>query len=464
MNRGYFATVQGGKAHKPGNAPLRGRNHGDKHVRIPGNARACPGRKWGWRMKCDPVSARHRTGRHGRRARAGTFVAGMSLLALTPVQPSAQAGGLSGPSSVAAELEPGDGLTDPQFRSDFPRDVLPGWFAWKDGLAGDGFRFNVDYLALGQSSGANIGTGEAGGGIARFYGAWQATERGALTFKVESRHRYGAVAPQFLGLDGGAISITGTAFNDSGAILTNLFWTQRGAGGAWTVQAGQIDVTDFLDIYGGVSPYTAFQNLAFNTNPTINAPNPGLGIAGGLALGGNVYAVASVADANADPASPGFDVFRDGDLFKSIEIGYTSGLARIYFDNVHVTLWHGDAQSGGGRPEDYGAVFSAAWFIDNRWLPFLRAGISQGTAALYERSLSTGIAYYGRNTDGAGIGLNWAEANGVPGTQFTAEAFYRFAISPGLQITPSVQFISNPLLSPNQTSFALFGLRTRIVF
>ena len=266
-----------------------------------------------------------------------------------------------------------------------------------------------------------------------------------------------------MGLNGGALSITGTAFNDNGAMLTNLFWTQRAADGSWTLQFGQIDVTDFVDVYGLVSPYTGFQNLAFNTNPTINAPNPGLGIAGGVKLGSNFYAVASVADANADPTNPDFDVFSDGNLFKSLEIGYTSGFDRIYFDNVHVTLWHADAADDGSRPEDYGASFSAAWFIDNQWMPFVRAGWAKGTAALYERSFSTGIGYYGRNTDLAGLGLNWAEARGVPGTQFTTELFYRFSISPNFQITPSLQYIDNPLTSA-QSGFPILGLRARVVF
>ena len=372
--------------------------------------------------------------------------------------------GLGGPSSVEAELEPRDGLTDPQFRSDFPRNVAPGWFAWKDGLAEKGFRFNLDYLALRQSTNADIGTGEAASGIVRFYGNWQATKLGSVTFKFESRDAYTPVAPQFLGLDGGALSITGTAFNDNGVLLTNLFWTQRAADDSWTVQVGQIDVTDFLDIYGAVSPYTAFQNLSFNTNPTINTPNPGLGIAGGARLGNNFYVVGSLADANADPSSPDLDVFRDGELFKSLEIGYTSGFDRIYLDNIHLTLWHADAADNGSRQEDYGAAFSAAWLVDNTWLPFFRAGASKGTAALYNRSVSAGIGYYGRNTDGAGIGLNWAEANGVPGSQKTVELFYRFSISPGLQITPSIQFIDNPLTNPNQSSITLIGLRTRIVF
>ncbi|MBT3143871.1 MULTISPECIES: hypothetical protein [Roseobacteraceae] len=132
-----------------------------------------------------------------------------------------------------------------------------------------------------------------------------------------------------------------------------------------------------------MSPYTAFQNLAFNTNPTINAPNPGLGIAGGLKLSRNIYAVGSIADANADPTSPDLDVFSDGKLFKSLKVGYTSDFERIYFDNVHLTFWHANAADDGTRTEDYGVAFSAAWFVNNTWFPFFRAGVNKGEAALY---------------------------------------------------------------------------------
>ena len=376
----------------------------------------------------------------------------------------AVAQGLGGPSSVQADLEPGDGLTDPQFRSDFPRNIAPGYYRWKDELAKNGFSFNIDYLALGMTSDSDLGEGDSSGGILRFYGNWKATENGSLTFKIEDRHAYGDVAPQNFGFDGGALSIPGTAFNDNGTMLTNLFWTQRSPDGNWTFQIGQLDVTDFLDVYGLVSPYTAFQNLAFNTNPTINAPNPGLGIAAGVKLSDNFYAVASLADANADPTSPDFDVFSDGDLFKSLEIGYTSGLDRIYFDNIHVTFWQADGSDENNRREDYGATFSAAWFLDNKWMPFVRAGTSKGRAALYEKSVSVGLGYYGKNTDLAGIGLNWAEADGISGNQETAEIFYRFSISPNLQVTPSVQYINNPLLNQDDSHMTLLGLRARVVF
>lgn len=114
-------------------------------------------------------------------ASTGVFV----LLAFPAI-----AQGLGGPSSVQSDLQPGDGLTDPHFRSDFPRNVAPGWFAWKDKLAERDFRFNLDYLALGQSSNADLGPGEAASGIFWFYGNWKATENGSLTFKVEHRHAY----------------------------------------------------------------------------------------------------------------------------------------------------------------------------------------------------------------------------------------------------------------------------------
>ncbi|SDL63953.1 carbohydrate porin [Aliiruegeria lutimaris] len=384
-------------------------------------------------------------------------------LSLLPNATLAQQG-LSGPSSVEADLTPDDGLTDPQPRTEFPRNVLPGYFSWKDGLAENGFRFNLDYLALGQWSDSDLGEGETGGGVLRFYGNWQATENGSLTFKIENRRAYGDIAPQFFGFDSGALSITGTAFNDNGTMLTNLFWTQRDPEGRWTVQIGQLDLTDFVDVYGLVSPWTSFQNLAFNTNPTINVPNPGLGIAGGVKLGENFYVVGAVADAKGDPTEPSFDVFETGETFKSIEIGYTSGTDRIYFDNIHLTVWQSDAAEDGSRAEDKGAAFSAAWFIDNTWMPFLRAGVAEGTAALYERSLSTGLGWYRRNNDLAGIGLNWAEAKDIDETQFTTEAFYRFNISPDLQITPSIQYIRDPLLNPGQDDLTILGLRARIVF
>ncbi len=392
------------------------------------------------------------------------LVTGMAVAAGSAWAETIEAPGLGGPSSVRAELTGGDGLTDPQFRSRFLQENLPAWFAFKDALRENAnIDFQIDYLSLGQWSNADVGQGHAAGGIARIYGTWQAFENGGLTAKVEHRTAYTTVAPQFFGFDSGAQSITGTAFNDIQLALTNLFWTQRAENRAWTLQAGQIDVTDFVDVYGLVSPYSAFQNLAFNTNPTINAPNPGLAIAGGVRLHENIYAIASIADANGNPAEPNFDVFKTGETFKSFEIGYMSSQDRIYFDNIHLTFWQSDGADDGSRRDDWGVAGSAAWFFDNRWMPFLRAGFSQGEAALYKTTVSAGLGLYTRQTDLLGVGLNWSDpGDAFDEDQYTAEIFYRLTVSPNLAITPSVQLIANPALNPAEDSLAIFGLRGRI--
>jgi porin len=136
---------------------------------------------------------------------------------------------------------------------------------------------------------------------------------------------------------------------------------------------------------------------------------------------------------------------------------------RAYFDNIHLTVWHQDARTAAGVPEDYGAAFSAAWFVDNRWVPFLRAGVSKGTAALYDASVSVGVGYFNQHRDLAAIGLNW----GSPGDdslddQFTAEAFYRFQASENFAITLDGQVIVNPALNPGETAIGVVGVRARV--
>jgi porin len=57
-----------------------------------------------------------------------SILAGFLLVAASLAQAHLSAQGLGGPSSVQADLEPGDGLNAPQFRSDFPRNITPGYF------------------------------------------------------------------------------------------------------------------------------------------------------------------------------------------------------------------------------------------------------------------------------------------------------------------------------------------------
>jgi porin len=293
-------------------------------------------------------------------------------------------------------------VTDPIYRFDVLQRLLSPWFGFKEDLSADyGLSLGFDYQTLLQRVTDSPGEDGAAGAIFRAYGSWTLLGRdsdtsGSLVFKVEHRQRLGTdLAPQDLGFDAGALAITGTQFSDVGWALTNLYWQQRLriADRRVSFVAGQVDVTDYLDVYGMINPLTAFSNLSFSTDPSIAAPNPGLGLAAGAFLSDRVYAVAGFADANGDPTDPSFDLFDDFETFKHVEIGWTSSYERRYFDNIHLTAWQVDERDDAGVPDDRGVAFSASWFVDNRWVPFLRGGWSDGDAALLQSSVRNLLSF-----------------------------------------------------------------------
>ncbi|MEN8809403.1 MAG: carbohydrate porin, partial [Desulfobacterales bacterium] len=379
-----------------------------------------------------------------------------------------------GPSSTGAQLEEDNAVKVPLLRFTAIDNALSPWFDWKGKLNKDyGFSFGLDYTALGQVVNNSPGEDNAAGGIFRFFGNWTVIGRdsgntGSIVFKVENRHRLGTdIAPQNLGFEAGYLGITGTAFSDYGWGLTNLYWKQRLNQGRISFIAGAVDVTDYLDIYGLTNPWTSFQNLSFLTNPTIPAPNQGLGAAVGAMATDNIYVVGGLADTNGDPTEPGdwFDTFfNDHEFFYHFEVGWTSSQERIYLDNIHLIGWYADEREDAQVEDGWGLAFSAAWFVDDTWMPFLRAGYSDDGGALLEASVSAGVGYYFKESkDLIGFGLNWGRPpdSGLD-DQYTAEVFYRLQLAQNLAITPDVQLIFNPALNPDEDTLWVFGLRARL--
>lgn len=378
-----------------------------------------------------------------------------------------------GPSSVSGTIVEDESVRTIPAPDAVVRKPLEGWFLLKERLTErHGFTPGFDYTGLYQHySDSPVNEEDAAGGIARAYGTWTIAGRESgnttsVTYKMENRHRIETdLAPQGAGIAAGSTLPTGTAFSNTNTLLTNLFFQQRLAGGKMTFQAGMIDVTDFIDVYGMISPWMHFQNLAFLTSPAIAVPNQGMAVAGGAMLTSNIYVIGSLADANGDPTltvNP-FDSFFDtAEYFKSAEIGWTSEQGRIYLDNVHVTYWHQDAREAAGVEESEGVAFSAAKFIKDKWLPFIRGGWSSGTAAPMKRTISGGIGLRRENKDVVGIGISWGEPS-VSGlrNQTTGEVFYRWQVNDVLAITPSLQWIHHPALDPTNDNLVVLGLRAR---
>ncbi|MGD9308005.1 MAG: carbohydrate porin [Desulfosarcina sp.] len=348
---------------------------------------------------------------------------------------------------------------------------------WRDGVAENtGFNWSIDYSALFMGVSDSPGEDNASGGMVRFFGFWDLVNRGgpnkgSLNWKVEHRHKYSDIPPSALGFESGYAGIFEPPFSNQESRLTNLYWKQYLAGGKWAAVGGFLDVTDFVDVYLLASPWTGFNNFVFSTgSASMDLPNDAtLGAAAGGMITKSLYVQAGIADANSDPTDPfeGFEsVVDDSDFFKYIEIGFTPGQDKIYFDNLHVTLWHIDERVN-GTPDGWGLNASWQKWIGDKWLPFVRGGYTEDSGSLLERSISVGVGYQPVPMRGViGLGFNWGRPNtasfGDVDDQYTTELFWRYQLTRELAVTPSIQYIKDPALNPDENSLWVYGLRLRL--
>lgn len=153
-------------------------------------------------------------------------------------------------------------------------------------------------------------------------------------------------------------------------------------------------------------------------------------------------------------------------FFKWVEIGFTPGQDNIYFDNLHVTFWHIDERTN-GTPDGWGLNASWQKWIGDKWLPFIHGGYADDSGSLREKSVSVGIGYQPVPMRGViGFGFNWGMPNPVSfdeaDDQYTTELFWRYQLSRELAVTPSIQYIKDPVLNPDEDNLWAFRLRARL--
>jgi porin len=391
-----------------------------------------------------------------------------------------------GPDAVPNRLESDRVQTETPLELGF----LKPWHAWKDSLRqNQGFIFGLEYnsVYLRASDRLPDADKDAAGGIFRLSGAWEAFGRGTshpgtLVFLVEHTNEFTDTGPSsYLGESAGYAGISNLPYNDDGWRLNTLYWNQKFQGGKYEAVGGYLDISDYVDIFPLVSPWTDFFNYAFSLGVgALDLPSDSaLGFAGGAWLAPSVYAIAGLVDQNADATDPleGFDTFFDeSEFFKHFEIGWTGASQEAYYlNNVHLTLWHADERDDLGAEDGWGGVLSFNHAIAAEWLVFARAGWAEDSASLLERSISIGGGYtlggleLLGSGDQLGFGVNWGEPNDALfgadlDDQYAAEVYYRWQLADEIAITPSVQLLINPALNPGKDTIWVGGLRMRLAF
>lgn len=383
--------------------------------------------------------------------------------------------GFGGPDNVERTLQEDERPKTPFFELGW----MQGYFDIKSNLSEKtGLNYGLDYSSVYFGTNNSIGDYSAGSGMVRLYGSWEllgrgAENTGAFIFKVEHRHKYTNSSVKNFGFQSGYIGMVTPPFSNDGFRMTNFYWRQRFAGGRIAVMVGLLDATDYVDVYGLASPWMHFMNFQFSTgSETMFVPNDvNLGIAVGGYITDNIYAIAGINDANSDPTHPfkSFETFFSGkQYFKSVEVGWTNGRDRQFFDNIHLLYWHSDGSDFQAALGGWGLNFSGTWYIDDKIMPFLRGGYAEDGGSLLQKSVTTGAGYY--IADGGhllGVAIGWGEINeSTWGTgldnQTSMEVFFRLQVSSKFAITPDVQYILNPALNPNKNSMLLGGIRARL--
>jgi porin len=371
---------------------------------------------------------------------------------------------LGGPTSVQEELE--------EDRIDSLGSGLDRWNGWKDEIAERyGLKFSVEYNTLAQGMSASaIDEDLFSAGNARLFGSWTLVGKGSenpgsLIFRVDHRQAYTELDPQNGSIAAGSALPTGSLFSGREWGLVNLQWVQTFLDGRGGFVVGMTPADDYFHAYALTNPLTAFSNLAFSTGGEIAIPDSGFGIAASTMLGENWYWKGGVHDANGSSSDPNLDVFGDWELYKNLEIGWTSAQDKLYLNNFHLGAWHSDDRVDAGVAESWGIVANASWYFEeSRLLPFLRGGWSDGGAALLDGQVSAGLGRQFRKRDLAGIGVSWGSpSDSSSRDQWTGELFYRLQKG-NFAITPSVQLLANPSYAPDEDLIVVGGLRARIVF
>lgn len=361
--------------------------------------------------------------------------------------------------------------------------MLQPWFEWKSNLRREqGFSIGGGWGVLWQKySDSNINQSSSVGskfGLNLSYDLINRNRPDALSFDmaIEDRRPLGfGLAPLQASLGTGSIVPTAATWGDFSLGITQAYVRQSLDDNRFQYTVGKVFAPNFIDAYPFFDDNRQFLNLAFSTNPSINAPTRGFGAVAAWFPGkSGLYVMPGMFTTNSsDTGSTIEDFFTKNEHFYMLEVGI-SGLAQkgtpiqargpSDTNNVHLTGWYRNANEN-GSPRAYGVAFNANQMLNDSIMGFVRAGWSDGWSI--DRAVSVGLGWRPPSTssDLLGVGVGWQRPT-IPGarSQYVSEVFYRFQVTPNFAITPDVQLIIDPVRNTTTDTLWVYGLRARVSF
>jgi carbohydrate-selective porin OprB len=388
-------------------------------------------------------------------------------------------GSMESPDGVVSELAQDDVDAGAVFTPPILDGAFQPWFDLKrEWNKKYGLQLGLNYNALYQAaSETSTDEDDAAGGRFQIQGMWTMLGRttknpGGISFRFEDRHRLGTqLAPTQLGSQFGSATITGTGFGDFDFTLTELAWRQTVLDGRMKFGLGKIAAASWYNAHSLSGALTGFQNSALRTSGSKPSVARGIGAVTGFRMGESFALLAGIHDANAVTSENPFDTIDEMEFYYSTELRwYPTSFERSRWDQVRLQLWYVDETDEGATPSDQGVSVTASRLFNDRYMPFLSAGISDGKASIIKSDVTVGIAFafntvHRAARDVLGVGFNWSDpSDDELQQQYTTELFYRFQLYKNLALTPSAQYIVNPAYDKEETEVWVAGFRGRLTF
>jgi porin len=302
---------------------------------------------------------------------------------------------------------------------------------------------------------------------------------------------------------GSLFNVNADALGDEAVMVSECWYEQAFLEDRLRVRVGKLDLTGGFECRGCPVSFdgnsfandetTQFLNGALVNNPTIPFPDRGIGAIVHAEWIKGWYVSAGVGDTQADARETGFNTaFKGPDYFLSLyETGVVADLpsgrgplkgayrAGLWYDPQPKEKFDGT----GWNRDDVGLYVSADQMVwresadpeeDQGLGLFGRFGLADPDVNPIRAFYSIGGQYRGlipgRDEDVLGVGLGYGRLTDEPEADFTSdhesvlEVYYRICLPRGIEVSPSLQYVSDPGGQGDVQDAVILGVRIQMAF